>query len=103
VKAPFPDRDAGELGLLAGKLRELPACIALLGGTEGGKAALAFSCSHNLELDMREMLKGCLPLVDGKGGGEKTLARGGGPKVEGLSAALDAAEALILKQLDKLN
>jgi alanyl-tRNA synthetase len=37
-----------------------------------------------------------LPLVGGRGGGQKSLAQGGGPEVTGLDAALAAARAAIL-------
>ncbi len=98
VKKGYPDRGTRELGFLAGRLRGFPACVALLGGVEGGKAALVFSCWEELELDMRPVLRRSAQLVGGGGGGERTLARGGGSKVEGLEAALDLAEALVLRQ-----
>ena len=31
-----------------------------------------------------------MPAIDGKGGGKPTLARGGGPNVAGIAAALEA-------------
>ena len=38
----------------------------------------------------QEVLRAMMPAVDGKGGGKPTLARGGGPEVDGIAAGLDA-------------
>ena len=36
-----------------------------------------------------------LPAIGGKGGGKPTLARGGGPEVGGIEAALEAGVAAV--------
>jgi alanyl-tRNA synthetase len=36
-----------------------------------------------------------LPAIGGKGGGKPTLARGGGPEIAGVAAALDAGAAAV--------
>jgi alanyl-tRNA synthetase len=40
-----------------------------------------------------DVMKAMLPAIDGKGGGKPTLARGGGPGIAGVGAALEAGLA----------
>ena len=47
-----------------------------------------------------DVLKAMLPAIGGKGGGKPTLARGGGPDVSGIGAALEAAVAAVRKALE---
>jgi alanyl-tRNA synthetase len=63
----------------------------LLGAIEGGRAHLVFGSSENIEADMGALLKAAAPLVEGRGGGSSRIAQGGGPRTEGLAAALEKA------------
>jgi alanyl-tRNA synthetase len=83
-------RDAEALRFLAQRLAEGGA-VALLGSEYEGKAQMVFACDKGVPLDMNATLKAVLPLVGGRGGGQKSLAQGGGAEVAGLTAALDAA------------
>jgi alanyl-tRNA synthetase len=97
VKAVFVGRDAGELRLLANRLIETPGVIALLGAA-GDKAHLVLARSANLAQDMSALLKNVLPrLGDARGGGQPSLAQGGGVKTDAIQvqAALDEAERAI--------
>lgn len=97
VKAVFSGRDAGELRLLANRLIETPGVIALL-GTAGDKAHLVLARSANLAQDMNVLLKNVLTrLGDARGGGQPSLAQGGGVKADAnqVKAALDEAERMI--------
>ncbi len=69
--------------------------VALLGGMNEGKAHLLFACDKSAALDLNATLKAVLPLIGGKGGGQKSLAQGGGPDVTGLDAALAKARTLV--------
>ena len=54
------------------------------------KLNLLFACSKNLEqLDMNNLLKDSIKLVDGKGGGSKVLAQGGGKNNGNLDSLFD--------------
>ncbi len=87
--------DADALRFLAQRLAEGGA-VALLGSVHDGKAQLVFACDKTAPLDLNATLKAVLPLVGGRGGGQKSLAQGGGPEIAGLDAALAAARTAIL-------
>ncbi len=86
-----PDVGPGELRAAATALTDKPGRIVLLGSVEGGRAHLVFGCSDAVEADMGALLKDAAPLVEGKGGGSPRIAQGGGPRTEGLRAALEKA------------
>lgn len=88
-------RDMEALRTLAGQIAEAGG-VALLAGAHAGKAQLAFACDKAAPLDLNAALKAALPLVGGKGGGQKSQAQGGGPEVAGLDAALAQAKQQIL-------
>ncbi len=97
IKVVFSGRDAGELRLLANRLIETPGVIALL-GTAGDKAHLVLARSANLTQDMNVLLKNVLPhLGDARGGGQPSLAQGGGVKADTtqVQSALDEAERVL--------
>lgn len=51
---------------------------------------MLFSCSSNLNnLDMGNLLRDAITLVDGKGGGNKVMAQGGGKNIDNIDNALD--------------
>lgn len=50
----------------------------------------------SLKVNSNEVLKGILPLIDGKGGGKPDLAQASGAKAEGLDAALNQAKSVLL-------
>jgi len=89
------ERDMESLRTLAGQIAELGG-VALLGGAHAGKAQLAFSGPKDAPLDLNAALKAALPLVGGKGGGQKFQAQGGGSDIAGLDAALAQARTQIL-------
>jgi alanyl-tRNA synthetase len=86
-----PDIGPAELRSAATELTKKPGRIVLLGAIEGGRAHLVFGSSENIEADMGALLKAAAPLVEGRGGGSSRIAQGGGPRTEGLAAALEKA------------
>ncbi|MGE5591320.1 MAG: alanyl-tRNA editing protein [Bacillota bacterium] len=89
------DRPMEEAKALAGVLCRHPLTVALLGTAAGGRAQLLFQRSPDLALDLNQLLRSVLPLLEGRGGGQPGVAQGGGPRVEALGEALrTAAEAL---------
>ncbi len=89
------ERDMETLRTLAGQIADLGG-VALLGGACAGKAHLAFAGPKDAPLDLNAALKAALPLVGGKGGGQKFQAQGGGPDIAGLDAALAQARSHLL-------
>lgn len=90
--------EAGEggegLGVLAAKIVDLGKG-AIVGCVIDGRAQLLVAVPKTLQMNAGLALKAALPLLDGKGGGNVTFARGSGGNVEGLRAAIaKAAEVL---------
>jgi alanyl-tRNA synthetase len=51
-------------------------------------------------LHAQDVLRAMMPAVEGKGGGRPTLARGGGPAVDGIPAGLQAGLARVRELLE---
>jgi alanyl-tRNA synthetase len=86
-------------GLETGPLREMmdqvrtrhrSAVIALASQVAEDKVALLVSVSPDLAADAGALLKTMAPHVEGRGGGKKDLAQGGGTKPSGIEAAFTA-------------
>jgi alanyl-tRNA synthetase len=90
-----PEVGPAELRAAATALTEKPGRVVLLGSIEGGRAHLVFGCSESVEADMGALLKAAAPSVEGRGGGSARIAQGGGPRTEGLAAALEKAASLV--------
>ncbi len=76
------------------RTRQSNAVIAL-SSVADGKVALLVSVAAGLPADAGALLKAMAPHVDGRGGGKKDLAQGGGTKPEGLAAAFTALRAAL--------
>lgn len=74
----FENRDAAELRILAAKLRLYPKMVALLASFDGNKLSLVVACADDTELSANELLKNHLKPFNGRGGGDKLIAQGGG-------------------------
>ena len=101
VCALLPPRDVAEARYLASRIAEAGG-VALLGASspDGSRASLIFACEKTFPLDLNNVLKQVLPYVDGRGGGQKFSAQGGGPNVAGLRPALDQAMELLMQQME---
>jgi alanyl-tRNA synthetase len=90
--------DAARLAALADAASVvLPDAIALLGARSDDKATLLFQAGPDVaaDADLRPALTAALEHVDGRGGGKPDRVQGAGPRLTGLEAALDAAEAAL--------
>jgi alanyl-tRNA synthetase len=96
-------RSADDLLTIADDARAAhPDAVVLLAADVGGRAALVVALSDaavGRGLHAQEILRAMTPAVDGKGGGKPTLARGGGPVVDGIPAALQAGLEAVRGQL----
>ncbi len=89
----FEGLDAEGLRSLAAALAAHPRAVALLGSVEGGAARLVFARSADAPGDMSALMREACQTLEGRGGGRPDMAQGGGPRVERLAGALDAAAA----------
>jgi len=79
VKQVFADRDLGFIKLVAQKVAKHAGVVALLGTTQG-QAALVFSRSADVNVDVSALMKEAMASIGGRGGGSKDLAQGGVPE-----------------------
>jgi alanyl-tRNA synthetase len=102
--APAVDT-ADELLALADELRAArPDSVLLLLADVDGRAAAVVTAGDaavGRGLKAGDVLKAMLPAIGGKGGGKPVLARGGGPDVGGIPAALEAGLAAVRSLLDR--
>jgi alanyl-tRNA synthetase len=88
VKQVFADRDLAFVKLLAQKLAKHAGVVALLGSTQG-QAAIVFSRSSDVDIDVSVLMKEVMASVGGRGGGSKDLAQGGVPDAAKVAELLD--------------
>lgn len=98
VRQRFDGRPAAELRALAERIAAHPQGVALLGVAEA-KAQIIVARGAAVPLDAGALVRTGLPLIGGRGGGQASMAQGGGPDVAQLDAALDAMVALVGQQL----
>jgi alanyl-tRNA synthetase len=78
-------------------INKLKSGIVVVGSAANGKATLIGRISKNLtdKFNAVSLIKEIAPLVGGSGGGRPDMAQAGGPRVEGLDAALSKVYDLI--------
>lgn len=100
IVSEFENENNRYLSKLAEKLTEGDNTVVLFGAKETEKANLLFVCSKNLDsLNMGTVLKESIGIIDGRGGGSKVQAQGGGKKPENLTEALNHAKSIIKETL----
>jgi alanyl-tRNA synthetase len=77
------------------RTRHPKAVIVLASTTAPDKVAALVSVSKDLPQDAGALFKAMLPAIQGRGGGKKDLAQGGGSCPEGLPQALEALRAAL--------
>ncbi|MCC5910309.1 MAG: alanyl-tRNA editing protein AlaX-L [Clostridiaceae bacterium] len=86
----FEGEDFKDIRTMANTLVQQPNTIALL-ATKNDKAQVVFSCSKDTPVNMNQLFKEVIPLIDGKGGGNAFSAQGGGDDLSNLDSLLTAA------------
>jgi alanyl-tRNA synthetase len=88
------------LNKLADKLVLDDNVVILFATKDSEKANLLFSCSKNLKnVNMGNLLKDSISLIDGKGGGSSLLAQGGGKNMANLENAMEYASRRLRESL----
>ena len=94
IKKIFEGEEFDFVKQLAQSLVTCGSCVALL-GNRNEQAQVVFAASESLNLDLRPLMAECCKLLEGKGGGARTLVQGGGKNNSNLQAALDWVESQI--------
>ena len=99
VSGSPPVETADDLLTLADDIRaRCPDSVALLAAEVDGRVSAVVAASDaavGRGIKAGDVMKAMLPAFGGKGGGKPTLARGGGPAVDGIDAALEAGAAAV--------
>ena len=95
IRELFEDEELEFLKLFIQSLRAEGPCIALVGCRKGEQANLIFSQVETSPHDLREIMAESCRLIEGKGGGVRNMAQGGGRRASQLENALSLAEQRI--------
>lgn len=100
VSKIFLKEDIKELQTMASILNQMPRAVILL-ATVNERAQIIFTRSKELKLDMNQLFKEVIPLIDGKGGGNAITAQGGGNLISNLEGLMEAAVFKLKKEYIK--
>lgn len=79
VLAAFDGRSMNDLRALGRELRLMPGVAAVLVGVQDERLSLVTVCAADAGLSADDLLRQLLLHINGKGGGDASLAQGGGP------------------------
>ena len=86
----YENKTMNYMNKIANKIIEKQNNIGLFALKNDDRLNLLFACSKNLEkMDMNILIKDSIKLIDGKGGGSKVLAQGGGKNNSNLDSLFD--------------
>jgi len=78
VTALYENRPASDLRSLADKLRRESGVVAILASYNGAKLSMVTTCSQDTGVNARDLLQDHLAPIGAQGGGDASLAQGGG-------------------------
>ncbi|MGL4850801.1 MAG: alanyl-tRNA editing protein [Clostridium sp.] len=96
-KKVYDKEDVKKISKMIEKISELENTISLVGITNEEKVNVIFSASKDVDVHMGNLLKDAITLLDGRGGGSKTLAQGGGKNNNNVENMLEYAISKIKK------
>lgn len=101
VSAIFDDRDSKSAQLLATKITESTEAVVIFGVKTVENCSLLCMCSKSLKkLNMNNLLKDAITLLDGKGGGSPFSAQGAGKSKNNLDSTVDYATNKIMREIE---
>lgn len=90
IKEIYDGKDIKYVSKLASSITENPKVVVLIAVKNKDKANLIFASSKDVkEVNMNNLLKDSITLIDGRGGGSENLAQGGGKNNNNLQSLLD--------------
>jgi len=94
----FENRDPGEVQSLVGHLVRHEGIVALIGLKEK-RAHLYFGRSSSVEVDVRPWMEEACRIVQGRGGGSPSMARGSGEAVSKIEEAIQRVRTLCVQAM----
>ena len=102
IKKIYENENVKYISKMASKLVELDNVVALIALKNDDKSNFVFASSKNISnLNMSELIKDAITLVDGRGGGSQLLAQGGGKDNGNIESLLNYAQMKIERTLNK--
>ena len=102
IKKIYENENVKYISKMASKLVELDNVVALIALKNDEKSNFVFASSKNISnLNMSELIKDAITLVDGRGGGSQFLAQGGGKDNGNIESLLNYAQMKIERTLNK--
>ncbi|MFR4161917.1 MAG: alanyl-tRNA editing protein [Paraclostridium sordellii] len=102
IKKIYENENVKYISKMASKLVELDNVVALIALKNDDKSNFVFASSKNISnLNMSELIKDVITLVDGRGGGSQFLAQGGGKDNGNIESLLNCAQMKIERTLNK--
>jgi alanyl-tRNA synthetase len=102
VSVVFKDRDPDEVQTLMNKIIRHDDMVVFL-GLISDRAYLYFGRSHSVDLDIRPFMESACQLVQGKGGGSPSMARGSGTETSKAEETIEKMVLLYMKQTSQLS
>lgn len=87
----YNDKSTKYVTKVASKITESKNAISLFGVINDDRVNLIYTSSKNISINMSDLLKDSIKLIDGNGGGSSFLAQGGGKNNGNLEVTLDYA------------
>ncbi|QYE99214.1 alanyl-tRNA editing protein [Paraclostridium sordellii] len=102
IKKIYENENVKYISKMASKLVELDNVVALIALKNDDKSNFVFASSKNISnLNMSELIKDAITLVDGRGGGSQFLSQGGGKDNGNIESLLNYAQMKIERTLNK--
>ncbi len=93
------DGEMRDLMALSKEICADPKGLAILGAKAAGGASFIVSHGSDVDFDVRDAFAAGIKAIGGKGGGRPDFAQGAGPRVDGLTEALETALRLIRERV----
>lgn len=100
ILAAFEGRSINDLRALGRELRLLPDVAAVLASVQGERVSLIAACAEEVGLRADDLLRRLTSRINGKGGGDASLAQGGGQGDLTTAQSLIEAARVELSKLD---
>ncbi len=99
VNAIFEKEDFKEIKNMATQIISISKAIVIFGVIEKDKCQIVLGRSDDIDINMRDIFKHTIDIIDGRGGGSPQLVQGGGTKIDKLEECIDSSLKMIKNKL----